>query len=126
MSVEVTGATQWMASLTKAASKAIPEAEKVVAKGALNVKKDWRQAWTGHPMFRALPYAISYDVYPTFGGNIEAEIGVDKSKRQGPLANIIEFGSPHSAPIPGGLPALAAEGPRFEQALADLGEKLLS
>lgn len=126
MSVEVTGGREWMASLTKAASKAIPEAEKVVTKGALNIKTDWRLRWSGHPHIKALPYAIGFDVYPTFGGNIEAEIGVDKGRRQGPLANIIAFGSPTSAPIPGPLEALATEGPKFEKALADLGESLLS
>jgi hypothetical protein len=68
---------------------------------------------------------VSYDVFHTFAGNSHAEVGPDKAKRQGALGNIIEFGTPKNAPIPGGLPALETEAPRFEKALGELGERLL-
>lgn len=100
--------------------------ERVVGRGAFNIKKGWKRRWEGHDFIPHLPNAISYDVtrHGTGGGNlVRAEIGPDKNKRQGPLGNIIEFGSPTSAPIPGGVPALEEEEPRFVNALADLGEK---
>lgn len=80
------------------------EVERVVKKGAVNVKKDWRDnAKTDHgragkaaPLY---PYSITFDgPVRKSGGLIEAEIGPDKNKRQGSLGNLLEYGSPHSAP----------------------------
>jgi hypothetical protein len=125
VSVEVTGGREWLATLDAAVTQMPDQARKVVSKGSLNIKKDWRQRWSGHPHIPRLPYAISYDVTARRGA-VEGEIGPDKDRGgQAPLGNIIEFGSPTSAPIPGGLPALEAEGPRFEAALAMLATKLL-
>ena len=52
----------------------------------------------------------------------EAEIGPDKLRPQGPLGNLIEFGSINNPPHPGGLPAALREEPRFEKAAADAAE----
>lgn len=91
-----------------------PELGRVVTRGAMNIKKDWRRRWEGLHYAPRLAYAVNYDVeYRVAGQIIAAEIGPDKTKRQGALGNIIEFGSPTSAPHPGGLPALAAEEPRL-------------
>lgn len=103
------------------------EVRQVVSRGALQIKKDWADRWKGHPRIRHMPRSINYDVTSS-GEGAEAEIGPDPSKLQGNMAHLIEFGnaeygSVRNAPIPGGLPALAAEEPRFVQALADLGEK---
>lgn len=89
------------------------EVDKVVERGALNIKNDWRRRWGGLTHAPALPYAVTYDVTREPGGVICGEIGPDKTKRQGALGNIIEFGSPTSAPHPGGAPALDTEEPRF-------------
>lgn len=99
----------------------------VVSKGANNIKKDWAARWRGHSSIRHLPRSLSYDLH-TGSAGADAEIGPDPSRMQGNLAHFIEFGnaeygSVRNAPIPGGLPALAAEEPRFVKALADLGEK---
>lgn len=103
------------------------EVRQVVSKGALNIKQGWADRWKGHSSIRHLPRSINYDVTSDAGG-AEAEIGPDPAKLQGNLAHLIEFGnaeygSVRNAPIPGGLPALAAEEPRFVKALGDLGEK---
>lgn len=109
--------------------KLMPKVRGVVSKGALNIKGDWADRWKGHPSIRHLPRAINYDV--TSGRDFaEAEIGPDPGKRQGNMAHLIEFGraeygSVRNAPIPGGVPALTAEEPRFVQALADLGEEVV-
>lgn len=96
----------------------------VVTKGATNIKNDWRKRWTGHPHIPALPRAINFDV-AELGYRLSAEIGPDKDRPQGPLGNVIEYGTSKNAPIPGGAPALAAESPRFEKAIAEAAEKLL-
>lgn len=100
------------------------EVRKVVERGAWNIKKDWQQRWTGLGHAPALPYAVTYDVKDE-GGAIVGEVGPDKDKRQGALGNIIEFGSPTSAPHPGGMPALDTEQPKFVGALEDLLTRVL-
>lgn len=124
MEVQITGLRELVAALEKAESKSLDETKAVVEKGALNIKKDWAQRWSGHPHAPALSAAVNYDV--RWGlGTINAEIGPDKSRRQGALGNIYEFGTPNNAPVPGGLPALEAEEPRFLKALEDMAEGLL-
>lgn len=122
--VEVTGLRELVADLTRAESRSVDEVDKVVAKGALNIKSDWSRRWSGHPHFPALARSVTYDQFHT-PWTSSAEIGPDKGKPQGALGNVIEFGTEHNAPIPGGLPALDAEAPKFERSLADLAERLL-
>lgn len=114
------------AHLEHAAREAPGEVRKVAAKGALNIKRDWQATWSGHPRIRMLPGAITYDTQQT-ADKVSAEIGPVHGRRGAALANLIEFefGGIHSAPIPGGAPALAREAPRFERALGDLEVRLL-
>lgn len=112
-------------ALRRAAKRAPEETRKVVSKGALNIKNDWRKRWSGYAHAPALPSAVTYDIRSS-GSRIEAEIGPDKAKRQGALGNLFEFGSVNNAPIPGGVPALEVETPKFTQALEDLAERLIT
>lgn len=86
----------------------------VMSKAALNVKQDWTQAVrdTEHAptSIKWLPDAIGYDIVvsPT---HISAVIGYDKDKKQGPLGNLIEFGSSRKAPGLQGSKAFEAEAP---------------
>lgn len=119
MNVTVTGTADLKAlaaELDAAARIAPAETRKVVAKGALNIKKDWQDRWSGLKHAPALPSAITYDSHETPTGGW-AEIGPDKAKRQGALGNLIEYGSVKNPPRPGGAPALEAERPKFEKAL---------
>lgn len=116
---------EWIADLNKADEDLVPRAERVVGRGLYNIKRDWAARWTGYAHIPWLPKAINYDVTRE-GDNISGEVGPDKTKRQGPLGNLIEYGSENNAPIPGGLPAIAAEEPKLLNALADLLEELLS
>jgi hypothetical protein len=118
------GLRKLIQDLGQASKDVIDQGAKVVSKGALNIRRDWRGRWTGYPHIKMLPYAISYDTRRHVA-DITAEIGPDKDKPQGPLGNLIEFGSVNNAPIPGGIPALDAEDPRFAQAVANLGQSLL-
>jgi len=124
LSVTVSGMDEWETVLAKANEDVTPEARKVVSKGALNIKNDWRRRWSGFRYAPALPYAVTYDTAEE-GTRLSAEIGPDKDKRQGALGNLLEFGSVNNAPRPAGSPALDAEQPRFERAIEDLGLQLL-
>lgn len=111
--------------LRSAASDVVGEVRAVVSKGALNVKRDWQQAWSGHPHISGLPRTISYDT-DVLKDTIVAEIGPEKTRAgQAPLGNVIEYGTVNNPPIPGGAPALDREEPRFEKALETLAAKLV-
>lgn len=112
------------ADLERAADMAPAEVRKVVGKGALNIKTDARRRVEGLAHAPAYPRAITYDTAVTPAG-ASAEIGPDKSKRQGSLGNVIEYGSVNNPPHPHLAPALQAERPRFEKALEDLAVKSL-
>ncbi|PRY56441.1 hypothetical protein [Glycomyces artemisiae] len=115
----------YIAELGRVGGRLHREGLAVGEKGALNIKQDWAKTWSGHPYFPALPRAVSYDRRAQ-GADAEWEIGPDKDRPQGALGNIIEYGTVNNGPIPGGLPALDREVPRFVQALADLGMDVLS
>jgi hypothetical protein len=111
--------------LEDAAERALPEARKVVARGALQIKNDARRR-IGRPRHApAYPASISYDSPVTVGYEVSAKVGPDKSRRQGALGNLLEFGSVNSAPKPHIIPAVYAELPKFERALEDIAERLV-
>jgi hypothetical protein len=126
VSVQADGFDELARDLLLAADEITEEVRKVASKGAFNIKNDWRRRWTGlpHGTVRALPFAIDYDVVVS-GSAVSAEIGPSKEKRQGPLANLLEYGSVNNAPIPGGAPALEKEKPNFEQYVEDVAVKVL-
>jgi len=126
MSVKVEGLREWQETLHEAIELVPEETAKVVGRGCLNVKREWQSRWKGHPHISHLPYTINYDVETT-REDVSGQVGPDLNRGgQAPLGGVIEYGSPTSAPIPGGLPALELEAPRFEKALADMAEKLLA
>jgi hypothetical protein len=111
--------TEALAADLAAAGERLEAAVKpVVAKGALNIKNAWRASASGLAHAPAYPYSITYDLDATAGsGYVAAEIGPDKDKKQGPLGNLIEFGSSKNPPHLDGARALAAEDPRLVAAL---------
>ena len=116
ISVSIQGEKELVAEFEDARVFTRSEAKKVVSKGALNVKTEWRRRWRGIAHAPRLPLSISYDITEA-ADMIVAEIGpVDGPALQGFLGAIIEFGGAHNAPHPGGLPALQAEEPRFAAA----------
>lgn len=129
MGTQVTGMNELLADLDSLSARATPAFRKVVARGAVNVKKSWRRRWT--PVGQAphnLPHitrGIGYDTSERGGVHFEAEIGVAASNPQAPLAHFPEFGSIKNAPLPGGWPALLEEEPRFVNAVAEVADQLL-
>lgn len=84
------------ADLRRAGSEAMKrEVEGVVKRGAMNIKRDWRDnaKATSGSHARAYPYSISFDGPDRVGANeIVAVIGPDKDKPQGALGNLLEYG----------------------------------
>lgn len=110
--------------LREAAANITDEVAAVVERGALNVKNEWRtrmRARSRHGRIPHLPKAISYDVERTPTG-VEAEIGPVYSKKQGPLAHLLEFGSVNNAPHQDGAGALESEMDRFYDAIDEVSE----
>ena len=123
--VTVTGLTELTRELELSIIGAIPGAYKVVSKGSLNVKNAWKKSWTGIAHAPRIPTSISYDMTSN-GFGISSEIGPeDDAYRQGFLGAVLEFGGLHSPPVPGGLPALADEEPKFLVAVEALSKDLL-
>jgi hypothetical protein len=108
--------------LSEAPRKAQRDVLAVVEHGAVNVKNGWAEnaRATSGKAAPHYPASISYDLNlgAALVGRVEAEIGPDKSKPQGPLGNLLEFGSPHSPPHNDGGRALREEAPKFEQSIA--------
>jgi hypothetical protein len=108
--------------LSEAPARAQRDAVAVVEHGAVNVKTGWRDnaEQTSGRHARLYPSSISYDlgIGAALAGHVEATIGPDKSKPQGPLGNLLEFGSVNNAPTNDGGRALADEAPKFEAALS--------
>ncbi len=130
MSATHTGLDELIRDMSVLPKTFMGKVEKVASKGALNIKQDWAQRWSGHSSIRHLPRAVRYDI-ETKQHTVTATIGPSLEKMQGPLGFIIEFGnteygSLRNAPIPGGQPALDEEEPKFVRALADLGEESLA
>jgi hypothetical protein len=116
------------ADLVASSVKILPGAEKVLQVGALKVKKSAAKrikAADRYGRLPAYPYSITYDT-DTRGTTVSAVIGPDKDRSQGPLGNVLEYGTSDTAPIPHLQPALEAEAPIVEQFLAELAESVIN
>ena len=74
---------------------------KAVEVASINIKQAWQEPLKGSPTLPVLAYAVTYDIDVAvfgLGSGIKSEIGFDKSRAQGPLGNISEYGTPS---IPG-------------------------
>lgn len=119
MSMDFSEVQALSASLGRASGGLVKEARAVIAKGSVNIKKDARARVSGHPSWRRLASTINYEQV-----GLSSEIGYD-DVGQGELAGIAEFGSARHAPHPALMPAVKAEAPRFEKAMADAAAKLI-
>lgn len=103
--------------------EAAADARRELGRSARRVRDDWRKAWAGIGHAPHLAAAVTYEVRVNRMG-VVAEIGPDKSRPQGALGNIIEFGTAKNGPIPGGGPATRAEEPRLIAAVERLADPL--
>ena len=106
-SVQIVGLDALVADLNSFPRRLAVNARKAVQVTSQKVRDDARGRIAGHKYLPAYPYSITYDVKATVEG-IEGEIGPDKGRAQGPLGNIVEYGTSKNAPIPHLGPALDA------------------
>lgn len=128
MGVRVSGMRELRIDLETLPARAEKEFPRIVSKGALNVKTDWRARWDAikRPATH-IPHVVSGIGYDTDDAppRWSAQIGVASTNSQAALAHLLEYGSLNNPPYPGGQDALDAEAPRFEKAIADAAEGLL-
>ncbi len=129
MGVTVVGLDELIHDLERVQSDGPPKFRKVVAKGARNIKVEWKRRWLpriggGAMNLPHIVRGIGYDTDET-ATTFSAEIGVSRTNSQAPLAHFPEYGSIKNAPNPGGLPSLLEEEPRFVRAVADAAVDLL-
>jgi hypothetical protein len=105
--VDVIGLTVVVDDLGTFAERLRVNAAKAVKVTSQKVRDDARNRIKGHKYLPAYPYSITYDVKVTAEG-VEGEIGPDKGRAQGPLGNIVEYGTSKNAPLPHLGPALDA------------------
>ena len=129
MGVTIRGLDEWMRDLETLEDRAQKRLGKVVGRGALNIKNDWKVRWTAiQSVHTAIPHLVRGVGYDTDerSPRFSADIGVNAKNPQAPLAHIIAYGTPgHNAPHDAGLDAMDAEDPRFVQAVADAAVELL-
>lgn len=105
------------ADLGKAGFRAAAAVNTTTVVAANKIKTLARSFITGLAHAPAYPYSITYDVEWDLSG-VEAEIGPDKSKTQGALGNLLEYGSMNNPPNPHMGPALDREAPVWMAHLA--------
>lgn len=121
---DVSEVYEFALGLDKAADDVFDKMRPVVAKGALNIKRDLQADAQGHPHFPAFPASISYET-KALRNEISAEIGPDKDKRQGALGNILYFGTSKNPAVLDINGPLDREEPRLVKAIEDAIEDLL-
>jgi hypothetical protein len=109
----VVGLSEVVSALTRAPALMTVTTRKAVTVTARKVRDDARSRVKGRKYLPRYPYSITYDIKATAEG-VEAEIGPDKGATQGPLGNIIEYGTSKNAPIPHLGPALDANAADLE------------
>lgn len=117
--VDMSEVNKLAADLVAASFATLPMAEKVLEVAAVKIKKDAQRnikAADKAGRLPGYPSSITYDTQ-TRGVTVSAEIGPDKDRNQGPLGNVLEYGTSDTPPIPHLQPALEAEAPTVERLL---------
>jgi hypothetical protein len=107
--------------LGKGNAATVTGARKILEVAAIKIKKGMQKDATGHRGAPAFPASITYDI-----SGLSAEIGPDKSRRQGALGNLLYFGSSNNGPVIADLAGpLKTEAPIFSGLLSELAAKYL-
>lgn len=122
--VDTSELDDWTRVLQAAGRDALTEGEKIVSKGALNIKTAARRDAPHGPHTPAYALSIGYDIRHGPGW-VESETGPDKDLPQGPLGVLFEYGTVDTPPIPHIEPAGDAEEPRYYAACEDLAASLV-
>ena len=106
--------------LGRAGDKALKDVEKVVFKGAMNLKSDMGRELQSSRHFRSIAKSVDFDIESRPNG-VEAEIGPKSGPGEpGNLANIAYFGTSRGGGTVDFLKPFEEEKPRFEQAIREV------
>ena len=122
--VEVRGLYELIEDVREFPREEADGARKVVQQSCKRIKAEWRLRWTGYEHLPHLPNSVTYETHEE-GMTFSGVVGPERRRPQGTLGPIIEFGTIHNAPIPGMMPAMDAEEPRFTKAVADIRTRLM-
>ncbi|MFD6163712.1 hypothetical protein ACFWFR_00870 [Oerskovia sp. NPDC060287] len=106
-------------------TRLLPEADAIVKRGAQNVKEHMSADLAASRSFRGAAGSVSYDS-DYRPGVVQYEVGPDKGRRGGALANIAYFGGANGGGGTVDIDApLAAEEPRLSSAIGEVLDGLL-
>lgn len=120
--VDTTDLDAYAGELEQVADLVMPDVERVMERGAVNVRRDARRAVRNQSTGTYLPHyprAIGYDLIRERHA-VEAEVGPEVDRLQGGMGRGVEFGSMNAPPMPHLLPAAEAEEPRLERWLGQI------
>lgn len=113
------------ADITKAGARVLPDVEKVVFKGAVNVKKRMQEELQSSTHFKSIASSVDFDI-ETAPNGVSAEIGPKHGAGEpGNLANVAYFGTSRGGGTVDFMKPLAEEAPRFEKAIGDVLKNVL-
>jgi len=107
------------ADLGRVAGQAVPDTDKVLKKGAQNIKDDLVSDARSSRHFKGMAGSISYDRIGGVG-SLGYEVGPDKGRRGGGLGNIAYFGTSRGGGTLDLEGPLANETPNLERELGRL------
>lgn len=126
VSIDTSELTALARDLDEAAASIVERVRPVMSRAGLNVKRQLVADMAASPSFRGVARAISYDVRQDRAGFL-VEVGPDKARDGGALANIAYFGAPSTgggATVPDPMVAGLAEVPALERYLGEVLEAL--
>lgn len=125
MSADASELRNLSVDLGRSGAKAMKGVEKVVFKGALNVKKGMTEELQSSRHFRSIAKSVDFDIDARPNG-VEAEIGPKQgSGEPGNLANIAYFGTSRGGGTVDFMKPFDDEKPRFEKAIEEVLRNVL-
>ena len=118
-----------IADLEKAPAVVLPKIRGALKESALHIQEDWRADWKGSATVGGAPPTITHDIKgaaSAFVGRsaMSAEIG-PVLRGQGPVAGMLEYGTPNTGPRGFGAAALKKNEGTFADAIGEATEGVL-
>lgn len=91
INIDASGLRALAVDLGKVPGRLVPKIDAVLKRGALSIKDDLNQQLADSPHFKAAAGSVTFES-TTSVGRVSYEVGPDKERRAGALANIFFFG----------------------------------